>query len=240
MMSQRRHLLIAGLIWAVLSIVSMVLMAGIQVLPEIASKEAVVEDRTFVLLTVVSMPVLWFVVVGMAYSAIRFRSRPGDDGDGPPMHGHVGVQTVWLLVTLFMVLGLFAYGAVGLVEIRGTQQADYEVHVKGQQWEWHFTYPNGATSTELHVPVDQRVHLLIESDDVIHSLWLPALGVKQDAVPGRVTEAYTTPTVTGTYGGRCAELCGFGHTDMTLTFVVSDQPDLQAWLDHLPKEPPSQ
>jgi cytochrome c oxidase subunit 2 len=237
-MSQRRHLLVAGAIWAVLSIVSMVLMAGIQVLPEIASKEAVIEDRTFVVLTVVSMPVLWFVVVGMAYSAIRFRAHPGDDGDGPQMHGHTGVQVVWLAVTFVMVLGLFAYGTVGLVEIRGAQQADYEVHVTGQQWEWHFLYPNGASSTELHVPVDRRVHLLIESQDVIHSLWLPALGVKQDAVPGRVTQAYTTPTVTGTYGGRCAELCGFGHTDMTLTFVVSKQADLDAWLNHLPTESP--
>ncbi len=82
------------------------------------------------------------------------------------------------------------------------------------------------------------MHLLIESEDVIHSLWLPALGVKQDAVPGRVTQAYTTPTVAGTYAGRCAELCGLGHTDMLLTFVVSEQPDLDAWLSQLPQEPP--
>ncbi len=237
-MSDRRHLLTAGLIWAVLSAVSMVLMAGIQVLPQIASKEAVIEDRTFVLLTVVSMPVLWFVVVGMAYSALRFRAPAGDASDGPPMHGHTGTQAVWLGITLVMVLGLFVYGAIGLVEIRGAQQSDFEVHVKGQQWEWHFTYPNGATSTELHVPLDKRVHLLIESDDVIHSLWLPALGVKQDAVPGRVTQAYTTPTVTGTYPGRCAELCGLGHTDMLLTFVVSQQQDLDVWLSQLPQEPP--
>jgi cytochrome c oxidase subunit 2 len=236
-MSSRRHLVLATIIWAVLSAASMVLVAGIQVLPEIASNEAVVENRTFVLLTVVSMPVLWFVVVGMAYSAIYFRARDGEAGDGPPVHGHTGVQAAWLVVTLVMVIGLFIYGAIGLVEIRGAQEADFEVHVTGQQWEWHFHYANGASSTELHLPVNQRTHLVIESIDVIHSLWLPALGVKQDAVPGLVTEAYTTPTVTGSYGGRCAELCGFGHTDMTTTFVIATRDDVNAWLADLPQEP---
>jgi cytochrome c oxidase subunit 2 len=185
------------------------------------------------------MPVLWFVVVAMAYSAIRFRARSDDEGDGPAVHSHAGIQAGWLVITFLMVIGLFVYGTIGLVEIRGAQQADFEVHVLGKQWEWHYTYPNGATSKELHLPLERRVHLVIESDDVIHSLWLPALGVKQDAVPGRVTEAYTTPTVAGTYGGRCAELCGFGHTDMTTTFVVSDQQSLNDWLGTLPKESPN-
>lgn len=236
-MSGRRHLVLATIIWAVLSAASMVLVAGIQVLPEIASNEAVIENRTFVLLTVVSMPVLWFVVVGMAYSAIYFRARDGEAGDGPPVHGHTGIQAAWLAVTLVMVVGLFIYGAIGLVEIRGAQEADFEVHVTAQQWEWHFHYANGASSTELHLPVNQRTHLVIESIDVIHSLWLPALGIKQDAVPGLVTEAYTTPTVIGSYGGRCAELCGFGHTDMTTTFVIATQDDVTSWLADLPQEP---
>jgi cytochrome c oxidase subunit 2 len=234
-MSQRRHLVIAGLIWLVLSAASMLLVAGVQILPEIASNEARVENQTFVVLTIVSMPVLWFVVVAMVYSAIQFRAHQGD-ADGTPVEGHFGVQLGWLVVTTIMVLGLFAFGAIGLVEIRGAQAADFEVHVQGRQWAWSYTYPDGKQADELHLPVDQRVHLVIESDDVIHSLWLPALGVKQDAVPGRVTEAYTTPTVVGTYGGRCAELCGFGHTDMTTTFVVSEQADLDAWLNQLPAE----
>ena len=237
-MSARGHLITALVIWALLSAASMALVAGVQILPEIASQEAEIEDRTFVLLTVVSMPVLWFVVVGMAYSALRFRARGDDDGDAAPVHGHRGIQAGWLVVTFLMVIGLFAYGAVGLVEIRGAQQSDFEVHVNAKQWEWRFEYPNGEQSKELHLPVNRRVHLVLESEDVIHSLWLPALGVKQDVVPGLMTEAYTTPTVTGTYGGRCAELCGFGHTDMTTTFVVSSEDDLNAWLESQPKEHP--
>jgi cytochrome c oxidase subunit 2 len=237
-MSARRHLVTALIAWALLSAASMVLVAGLRTMPEVASQEAAIEDRTFTVLSVVSMPVLWLVVVGMAYSALRFRARDGDVADGLPIHGHSTLQAGWLIVTFLMVIGLFVYGTIGLVEIRGAQSADFEVHVRGEQWAWHYAYPNGGKSRELHLPVNRRVHLLIESDDVIHSLWLPALGVKQDAVPGRTTEAYTTPTVTGTYGGRCAELCGFGHTDMTTTFVVSDAAALEAWLQALPKEEP--
>jgi cytochrome c oxidase subunit 2 len=229
-MTPRRHLLVAGIVWLLLSVVSMAIVAGLEILPQIASKEAEIENAAFVLLTVVSMPVLWFVVVGLAYSALRFRARPDDPRDGPPVHGHAGFQTGWLVVTFAMVIGLFVYGAIGLVDIRGAQSADFEVHVRAEQWKWHYKYPGDKVSTELHVPLGRRVHLVIESDDVIHSLWLPALGVKQDAVPGRVTQAYTTPTVAGSYGGRCAELCGFGHTGMTTTFVVEDQASLDAWL----------
>lgn len=234
-MSPRRHLLTAAAAWVVLSVVSMVLVAGIQILPAIASREAEIEDAAFVVLTVVSMPVLMFVVVGLAYSAISFRARDGE-GDGPPIHGHRAVQAGWLVITLAMVIGLFVYGAVGLVEIRGAREGDFEVHVRGEQWKWTFTYENGAASTELHLPVDRRTHLMIESDDVIHSLWLPALGVKQDAVPGRVTEAFTTPTSVGTYPGRCAELCGFGHTDMTTTVVIEDEATVNDWLAQQPPE----
>jgi cytochrome c oxidase subunit 2 len=225
--------LVAGAAWVVLSVVGIALVAGIQVMPVIASKEAVIENRAFVLLTILSVPVLMFVVVGLAYSAMRFRAN-GDDGDGPPVHGHRGFQAIWLGVSFALVIGLFAYGAVGLVDIRGAQTYDFEVQVSGEQWAWHFTYPNGVTSDELHIPVGERVHLVINSTDVIHSFWVPAFGVKQDAVPGKATQVYLTATVAGTYPGLCAELCGFGHTDMRLSAVVSDRAELQAWLDVQP------
>jgi cytochrome c oxidase subunit 2 len=235
----RRHLLVAGAAWAVLSIVGAVLVAGIQILPDIASKEAEIENSAFVLLTVLSVPVLMFVVVGLVYSALRFRAN-GDQEDGPPIHGHRGFQAIWLGVSFALVVGLFGYGAIGLVNIRGAQTADFEVQVSAEQWAWHFTYPStGVTSKELHIPVGKRVHLVINSTDVIHSFWVPAFGIKQDAVPGRPTQVYLTATVAGTYPGLCAELCGFGHTDMRLSAVVSDRVELQAWLDEQPSPSPS-
>ena len=234
MTNPQRHLWIAAAAWTVLSIVGIILVAGIQIIPVIASREAEIENSAFVLLTVLSVPVLMFVVVGLAYSAIRFRAN-GDETDGPPVHGNRGFQSIWLGVSFALVIGLFGYGAVGLIDIRGTQSSDFEVQVRSEQWAWHFEYPTaGVVSKELHIPVGERVHLVINSDDVIHSFWVPAFGVKQDAVPGRPTQVYLTATVAGTYPGLCAELCGFGHTDMHLTVVVSDRAALEAWLSEQP------
>ena len=235
MTSPRRHLWIAAAAWAVLSVVGIVLVAGIQILPVIASHEAEVEDGAFVLLTALSVPVLMFVVVGLAYSALRFRATADDDEDGPAIHGHRGFQAVWLGVSFALVAGLFIYGAIGLVDIRGAQSSEFDVNVFAEQWAWRFEYPAaGVTSKELHLPVGERVHLVINSSDVIHSFWVPAFGVKQDAVPGRPTNICLTATVAGTYPGLCAELCGFGHTDMHLTAVVSDRPALETWLGQQP------
>jgi cytochrome c oxidase subunit II len=222
-------------VWVVLSVLGIALVASRQIIPVIASREAEIENGAFVLLTAASVPVLMFVVVGLVYAALRFRSTD-ETADGPPIHGHVGFQAAWLAISLALVLGLFAYGAIGLVDIRGAQSADFEVQVKAEQWAWHYEYAGGVRSTELHIPVDRRVHLIVKSDDVIHSFWVPAFGVKQDAVPGHPTQIFMTATRSGTYPGMCAELCGLGHTGMTTTVVVSDQGALDAWLSQQPPE----
>jgi cytochrome c oxidase subunit 2 len=235
----RRHLLTAGAVWVVLSVIGVIVVMGIQIIPVIASREAAIENSAFVVLTAASVPVLMLVVVALAYTALRFRAT-NETVDGPPIHGHTGFQGVWLGISLILVLFLFTYGAVGLVEIRGGQTADYEVQVKAEQWAWHFAYADkGVDAAELHIPVDRRVHLIIKSDDVIHSFWVPAFGVKQDAVPGRPTQIYLTATQTGTFPGMCAELCGLGHTGMTTTVVVSDQAALDTWLSQQPVADPS-
>lgn len=237
-MSPRRHLLIAGAIWIVLSAIGIVLVSGMQIIPRIASKEARIEEEAFVLLTALSVPVLMFVVVGLAYSALRFRATDNTT-EGPPIHDHRGFQAIWVGISLVLVLVLFVYGSVGLVAIRGDQSSDFEVRVEGQQWHWDYYYPSGAESAELHIPVNTRVHLVIHSEDVIHSFWVPALGVKQDAVPGLTTQIYVTATETGTYPGMCAELCGLGHTGMTTTVVISDRAAVEAWLSQQPLPSPS-
>jgi len=86
--------------------------------------------------------------------------------------------------------------------------------------------------------VSERIHVTIVSDDVLHSFSVPAFGVKQDAVPGRVTQLYVTPTITGKYGVQCAELCGLGHTKMLAHVEVMEPADFDAWVDQKHKEPP--
>lgn len=237
-MSPRRHLLIAGTIWIVLSAIGIVLVSGMQIMPRIASREADIENDAFVLLTVLSVPVLLFVVVGLAYSALRFRATD-QTTDGPPVHEHRGLQAVWVGISFVLVLVLFGYGTVGLLAIRGDQSSDFEVRVEGEQWHWEYYYASGAESEELRIPVNTRVHLVIHSTDVIHSFWVPAFGVKQDAVPGLTTHIYLTATEVGTFPGMCAELCGLGHTGMTTTVTVTDRAAVDAWISQQPLPSPS-
>ncbi len=229
----RRHLLTAGAIWLVASAAGVVavLTAG-RILPVAASREATIVDGAFVFLTVLSIPVVMLVVVGLLYSAVRFRARTEDDADGPAIHGHRPFELGWLVVTFVLVGFLALYGSLGLIEIRGGEREDLRVQVTALQWQWRFEYPDlGITSKELVVPVGERILLTITSQDVIHSFFVPAFGVKMDAVPGRTTTISVTPTVIGGYGLQCAELCGLGHTRMMANVAVVSVADFQAWVE---------
>ena len=232
-MSARRHFAIAAAIWAVLSVLGIAAVAGIQILPVIASREAEVVDRAFVVLTAVSVPVLMLVVVAIGYSAVRFRSDGSDEVDAPApaVRGHRLFEVGWVAVTTVAVLLLAAYGTAGLLEIRGDQNADLEVRVMATQWKWSFEYPaSGVKSKDLVLPSDVRVRFTLESDDVIHSFYVPAFGIKNDVVPGRRSVIYVTVTVPGTYGVQCAELCGFGHTRMLGPVRVLERSEFDAWV----------
>ena len=105
------------------------------------------------------------------------------------------------------------------------------VKVTAFQWAWAFEYPDyGVTSRELYLPVDRQVLLSLSSRDVIHSFWVPEFRVKQDLVPGRITELRITPTKLGNYKVRCAELCGTSHAYMEKPVIVSSQADYDNWM----------
>jgi cytochrome c oxidase subunit 2 len=105
------------------------------------------------------------------------------------------------------------------------------VEVTAIQWSWNFKYPAyGVSSDELHLPVGKQVLLQMTSLDVIHSFWVPEFRVKEDVVPGRITELRITPTLEGGYKVRCAELCGTSHAYMEKPVVISSQADFDAWM----------
>lgn len=237
--SPRRHFLIVAAIWAVLSTIGIVLVAGMQIMPVIASRQAEIENTAFVLMSAASVPVLLLVVVPMAYAAVRFRARPGQsDGDGPPVHGHRAFERAWVALSFLAVAGLALYGSIGILEIRGSEPAVLEVRAIASQWRWQFEYPGtDVKAKELTLPVGQRIHIVITAKDVIHSFSVPAFGVKQDAVPGRETYFNVTPTFTGDYGAQCAELCGVGHTLMVVKVHVLEAAAFDAWLAEEARKP---
>ncbi len=106
----------------------------------------------------------------------------------------------------------------------------YEIQVNGRMWAWSFTYPNGYVDSELHVPVDTPIQLILSSADVIHSLYIPALRLKKDVVPGRYNKLYFQADRLGTYDIYCASYCGTNHSQMTSRLVVHDPDDYVRWL----------
>jgi cytochrome c oxidase subunit 2 len=171
------------------------------------------------------------IIVPMVYSLIVFRRKKGDTQDAEHVEGNTNLEITWTVIPLFLVM-VFAYlGAGNLSAIRRVDPEAMVVKVTGIQWSWKFEYPAyGVTSTELHLPEGKQVLLQMTSNDVIHSFWVPEFRVKQDLVPGRITELRITPTLVGDYKVRCAELCGTSHAYMEGPVIVSTQSDFDAWM----------
>jgi cytochrome c oxidase subunit 2 len=172
------------------------------------------------------------IIVPMGYSLVVFRRRKGDTTDAEHIEGNTNLEITWTVVPLFIVMVFAFLGAGNLSEIRRVDPDALVVRVNGFQWAWSFEYPTfGVTSTELHLPVGRQVLLQMTSNDVIHSFWVPEFRVKQDLVPGRITELRITPTVIGNYMVRCAELCGTAHAYMENPVIVSSQEDFDVWVE---------
>ena len=229
----RRHFVIVGILTIVLSVLIYIGLDTAGLMPAVASEQAVDIDWMWNAELVAMSFLFALIVVPMAYSLIVFRRRPGDTTDAEHMEGNTRLEIAWTIVPLFIVM---AYAYLGAINLAATQRADPAadvVRVTGLQWSWTFEYPpvNGVTvvSKELYLPVDKQVLLRMTSNDVIHSFWVPEFRVKQDLVPGRITELRITPTLEGDYKVRCAELCGTSHYSMENPVRVVSQEEFDAW-----------
>jgi cytochrome c oxidase subunit II len=175
-----------------------------------------------------AVAVLAFLIV--AYILIRFRERPGRvPARWMPTHAmEVGLAAFTLAV-------FFTWWCIGFGQYREVHDAPpnaIRIHVVAKQWMWQFVYPNGATSeVDLRVPVDEPVEVLLTSRDVIHSFYVPAFRMKQDAVPGRITSLWFTAIEPGTYDILCAEYCGAGHSRMRGRVIAMPAADYARWVN---------
>jgi cytochrome c oxidase subunit 2 len=201
-------------------------------LPTRASVEAGRIDDVIWMTIVISIVI--FSVVGgvIVYEIIRFRARPGDDSDGPPVHGHTGLEITWTLIPLGIVTAIAIFSAIVLSRNGNAGVDPLRVDVIAQQYSWSFTYPdaNGLTSSVLRLPEGRSVLLTITTKDVIHSFWVPNFGQKQDAVPGLHPTLHITPDRLGTFPVVCVELCGLGHALMRSEAIVMSPAAFDKWL----------
>lgn len=232
-MNYRKHFAAVAVLVLLGTVVTYFVLTAIYALPEAASGEATSIDTLFqghFLL----ISVLFSLVVGfMLYSIVVFRRRPGEEeAEGDYFHGHTGLEIIWTIVPLALVIFFGVWATQVLRDITAPADDEMVIEVVGQQWSWFFVYPelDDLRTTELVLPVDQTVRLELTSLDVLHSFWVPEFRVKQDLVPGQVTELRITPTDQGTYKTRCAEICGNQHAYMLADVRVLSQGEFDDWV----------
>jgi cytochrome c oxidase subunit 2 len=195
-----------------------------------ASEEADQVDTLLDVMIVLSSFVFSIVLVMLGYSVWRYRAKPGDEGDGEPIHGNTKLEVAWTLIPTVIVLFGAGYSWVILDDLEGRASDRLQVDVTAQQFKWTFEYPEqGVTADELHVPVDRQVEFEMHGLDVIHSFWVPEWRVKKDLVPGETTHIVATPDREGTYSLICTEYCGTGHSTMRTFVTVEPQDEFDDW-----------
>lgn len=173
------------------------------------------------------------IFAAMGYFAMKYRATTRDDSAvaGKTSEHNTALEITWSVIPLFFMIAIFVWGFKGFVNLRTIPKGALEIHVQAQKWSWLFTYPNGYSDTELHVPVDRDVRVVIQSSDVLHSLFIPAFRVKMDAVPGRYTDLWFNATKTGEFPIFCTEYCGTAHSDMLSQAVVHEPGGYERWLE---------
>jgi cytochrome c oxidase subunit 2 len=215
---------------AIAAVITSLVAVLIPWLPNPASEEAKRIHFVYWFTTVICIGVFATVAAVMAYSVIKFRARPDDDSDGPPIHGHTKLEIVWTAIPAVLVTAISIVSAIVLAQNSRAGSHPLVVKVTAVQFAWKFTYPNGKSYGYLTLPKGRHVKLDITANDVIHSFWSPELSQKQDAVPGEHTHLVVTPSRTGTFPVICTELCGLGHALMRSHVTILPADKFDAWV----------
>jgi cytochrome c oxidase subunit 2 len=200
------------------------------VLPVAASKIAQQTDNLYWGLICASAAVCLVVFMPIIYFLFKYRcGKPADRT--PPHLPEYRIEITWTIVPLLIFMCFYAWGAKHYFEIERPPPNAMEIDVVGKQWMWKIQHPQGNREiNELHVPLGRTVKLLMTSQDVIHSFFLPEFRIKQDVVPGRYTTEWFQADRLGTFHLFCSEYCGTSHSKMEGRVVVMSPADYQAWL----------
>jgi cytochrome c oxidase subunit 2 len=173
----------------------------------------------------------FLVILAMAtFFLVKYRRRGNEIVKQESAHHHMGLELIWSGIPLAIALVIFVMGFRSYMDLVTPPENAYEIAVTGQKWNWTFTYPNGYVDSELHVPAGKPVTLIMTSQDVIHSFFVPELRTKQDVVPGRYTKVWFEATEPFESTVLCTEYCGTNHSAMQSKFVAHPEAEFHEWL----------
>ena len=205
-------------------------MFGLRLFPDQASTTAGQVDAVFFFILALSILVVLLIGGTILYFVIRYRRR-SEDEIPPQIKGSNRLELAWTIIPFGVFMIFFFLGANVYLSNAQPPPNSMEIYVVARQWMWKFEHVEGQQEiNELHVPIGKKIKLVMATEDVIHSFYVPAFRFKVDAVPGRYTYAWFEATKPGRYHLFCAEYCGTSHSKMGGWVVVMEQEDYQAWL----------
>src|SRR5438128_617219 len=197
--------------------------------PARASTTAGSVDALYIFLVALSLFVSVAIFTMICIFALRYRRRKAREAE--QIEGSNILELTWSAIPLAIFLFIFAWGAVVYFKERTPPRGATQIYVVAKQWMWKLQHEEGQREiNQLHVPVGKDIKLIMTSQDVIHSFYVPAFRVKQDVLPGRYTTVWFHATKAGTYHLFCAEYCGTQHSGMIGQVVVMEPAEYQAWL----------
>ena len=184
-------------------------------------------DDTFFFILGISLTLLGLNTAVMLYFVYRYSRKRHPKAE--EVAENTPLEIIWTVIPTILVLAIFYVGWKGFVYMRSAPADAMVVHVTARQWSWTFDYANGKETNVLKVPLGKPVKLLITSADVLHSLFIPAYRIKEDAVPGRETHLWFQPNEIGSYDLFCTEYCGVGHSSMITKVEVMAPKAFEDW-----------
>ena len=200
--------------------------------PQAASHAASQADYLILGFTVVTLMLTVPIFVSITYFAFKYRAGRVVDRTTSDDRS-VAIELSWMLIPFFLTLIFFVWGAKLFSEQKNTPPGALVVDAIGRQWMWKFQHPGGQSEiNDLHVPVGQPVVIHMISQDVIHALYVPALRIQMDTIPGRYTDMWFKADKVGDYHLFCSEYCGTDHSVMGGTISIMKPADYEKWLTH--------
>jgi cytochrome c oxidase subunit II len=200
-------------------------------MPVAASDHAHTVDFTFGFILAVSV-FFFFLIAGLLFHFVTKYRRREYSEPTPYITHNSALEVVWTIIPLIVVIVIFFLGFHSYLDSQIAPGDALEIKVTAKKWLWQFEYPNGIrTLNELHVPANRPVKLIMSSEDVIHSFFLPTMRIKQDILPNRYTTMWFQSGSLGVHTVFCTEYCGRGHSDMLARVHIDDENQYQEWLE---------
>jgi len=185
-------------------------------------------DGTFLFTLIVSIFFLVLITFLMIFFVIKYSRKRNPKGTN--IHGNMGLEIAWTLIPTILVLIMFWFGWQGYKEMVNVPENAMPINVTAQMWKWSFQYEDGKKTDTLYVPVNTPIKLVLHSNDVNHSFFIPAFRLKKDVFPNKERVAWFIAKETGEYDIACAEYCGLSHSYMYSKIIVMPNEEFKNWM----------